>query len=1232
MTGKRFRLYLVILTIVLLILALYAESVYFSDFEYRMRTKKFNKILAAKETLTENCLNSLKLNLDKGEDIGSITRNKLFSIAEKQGIILLEYYDKKLVYWSDNSFDVPPVYDDSLFTKPLIFIQNGWFITKTVQSGGEKIIALLRIRNEFGFANDLVKNGFVNSFDLPENTGLSFNKNNSGFPVFNKAGMWLFSLIYPDVKKPSYFIIAPLVLWSLAFILLILLVFRMVSYLAARGRNFLAVLCGLLIFILIYTLVLFARKPAVFFETEIFSPYRFSLDPFIPSLGHLLIFSILISVFAYQFYRFFPIHPPSSEKPLSAWLFLSFLLSIGATLMLFYHKIFRQLILNSNINFEPFKVLDLSLYSFIGFISIIFLLLVPVFYLLKIFSLSRQLKPVILIISIITSLIVFTVAYLTDSNNYILLVIFYLFIAVSMWLTLKSRIGKFTLTVLFSLLFGLYSMYYIIILSDKKNTENTKVLAVSYSGENDPEAEQLLLDLWPRITKDTILKKMMSVDLPGQGDVDDISQYLHDTYFNGYWGNFNLSVYICRNDYPLDIASEGNLELNCFDFFNEKIRKDGHQLTGTGFCFLDNQGGRSYYTGRLFYKLKNKMTNGLFIDLYSDVDAFQPGYSELLLDKKYLGYIRLKDQSFAKYINGNLVLRTGDFPYDKTDAEYIGKEYDYRIFNKEGFRHILYKNGNITVMISKPVISVVDVLISFAYLFAFILLITNLLLLFINKPVLKAIFNFNFRQKLQISFIGILLFSFISIGIVIAFFSIRQYQSRHLENIKEKINSIYTELENRLSAETHLTSDWRDSDNATLNELLIKLSNVFNTDINLYDKNGFLMATSRPEVFYRDLTSRRLNMVAFLNLKDLTKSEYIQQERIASLQYLSAYVPFYNDADQLLAYLNLPYFRMQSVLAREISNVIVAVINFTLLLIVLTMSFAVIISDRLTSPLRMLSSGLASVELGKKSEHLSYEGHDEIGDMVKQYNLMVDELQESALKLANSEREYAWREMAKQVAHEIKNPLTPMKLNIQQLYKSWKDGIPGFERKLERFTKNQIEYIETLSSIASAFSSFAKMPGANPVEVDLLEQMKTTLELFKNTDNLSFRINWPHQSRIMVFADKEHLNGIFSNLIKNAIQSLPPGREGLIKINLELKGDKVIVSILDNGTGIPEELKKNLFIPNFTTKSSGMGLGLSIVKRYVESANGRVWFESELNKGSVFFVELPVVFTVERLG
>jgi len=280
----------------------------------------------------------------------------------------------------------------------------------------------------------------------------------------------------------------------------------------------------------------------------------------------------------------------------------------------------------------------------------------------------------------------------------------------------------------------------------------------------------------------------------------------------------------------------------------------------------------------------------------------------------------------------------------------------------------------------------------------------------------------------------------------------------------------------------------------------------------------------------------------------------------------------------------------------------------------------------------MLSSRLASVELGKKSEHLSYNGSDEVGDLVRQYNRMVDELEQSAQKLANSEREYAWREMAKQIAHEIKNPLTPMKLNVQQLLKSWTDGVPGFEKKLERFTRNQIEYIDNLSSIASAFSSFAKIPEANPVALDLLEQIRITLELFKNSENITFRVGPPQAENIIINADKEQINSIFSNLIKNGIQSIPSGQQGIIKVQIEKQNGKVLITLSDNGSGIPESLKPKMFTPNFTTKSSGTGLGLSIVKRYVENAGGRIWFESETDKGTLFFIEFPLMKQDESQG
>jgi nitrogen fixation/metabolism regulation signal transduction histidine kinase len=375
-----------------------------------------------------------------------------------------------------------------------------------------------------------------------------------------------------------------------------------------------------------------------------------------------------------------------------------------------------------------------------------------------------------------------------------------------------------------------------------------------------------------------------------------------------------------------------------------------------------------------------------------------------------------------------------------------------------------------------------------------------------------------------------------------------------------------------------------------------------------------------------------MNNQAVNNLSILKKSEYLQTEQVGKMKYISEYVPFYNTENNITAYVNIPYFRMQSILAREISNLIVAVINFTLLLILITMSLAVFISGRLTSPLSMLTGRLASVSLGKKSEHLSYKGNDEIGELVKQYNNMVDELEDSAHKLANSEREYAWREMAKQIAHEIKNPLTPMKLNVQQLLKSWKDKAPGFEDKIETFTKSQVEYIDDLSSIATAFSSFAKLPGTNLAEVNLPDQIKTSLDLFKDAENIEFRVKWPDESKVIIYADKEHVNGIFSNLIKNSIQAIPAGRKGIINVIMKVERDKVLVSVSDNGSGIPSALRNKMFTPNFTTKSSGTGLGLSIVKKYVEEANGRIWFESDSDKGTIFSMELPLKYTVEKPG
>ena len=1224
MKDGRLKISPFILAIALILLAIVTDWIYLSDFEYKFRTRRFNKILKEKEKIMENCLNGMKPILARGETHGSPTENKLFSTAEQNGITILEYIENKLVYWSDTDFDVPRILVDSIYSKPFIFMRNGWFLTKSVRAGNEVIIGLMRIRSDYGLENDIIRNGFVKDFRLPGNTEFSRDRNSSEFQIFAGDGTFLFSLLYPLEKVETSFILIPLLLWGLTFLTLLFLTLHLVKYLVSRDRKITALITCFVILSVIYLLILVVRKPAVLFLTELFSPYRYTMNAFIPSLGHLLVLSILLAVLGYVFYRNLNTNLKLKETDRTGYLVMTMLLVPGALLFALYHVVFSHLIFNSNVNFETYKVLDLNIFSLIGFISLLLLFGVPFMYILKII---KSVKPdtKTFILSALTALIVFPVFFIRDLPDLISSAVFCFLVTLVMWRLRKLEVGTFNRTVIFSLVFGLYSLFLITFLSEKKTQENIKIQLVTYSTENDPTAEHLLLDMWPKIYGDSILKKMMDVELFERNDFDSIYNYLNNIYFSGYWGNFSFNIVPCGRNDTLSVGELNGSFTDCFSFFEKKILTTGDQLTGTGFYFIDNKQGRSNYLGKIYFRYDNNRTNGLFIDLFSDIDVFQPGYSELLLDKKYHSYSRLKDNSFAKYINGEAVLMIGDFPYNNTDAEYVENVADYKAFKADSYDHLLYRNGNVTVVISKPTITAQDIIISFAYLFAFIFIFSNFILFLIRKSTLKAPAEFNFRQKLQLSFISILLFSFTLIGVVIAFLTIKQYKTKHYENIQEKLHSVYNELESRISMEILFTSEWKSSNYNSQDEMLIRLSNIFNTDINLYNLNGYLIATSRPEIFYRSLTSQRINNMASINLGHLKKSEYFQEEKIGNLEYISAYIPFYNADNELLAYLNLPYFRMQSVLAREISDMIVTVINFTLLLIVIAMSLAVFISGRLTSPLTILSSRLASVELGKKSEHLSYNGNDEVGELVRQYNRMVDELEESAQKLANSEREYAWREMAKQIAHEIKNPLTPMKLNVQQLLKSWTDGVPGFEKKLKRFTKNQIEYIDNLSSIASEFSSFAKIPEANPVIVDLLEQIKTTFELFKSSDNIAFRIGFPHDEKVMIYADKEQINSIFSNLIKNGIQSIPPGKEGIIKVNIEKGIDKIVVSVTDNGTGIPESLRKKMFTPNFTTKSSGTGLGLSIVKRYVENAGGRIWYESETNKGSAFFVEFPLM-------
>jgi len=297
--------------------------------------------------------------------------------------------------------------------------------------------------------------------------------------------------------------------------------------------------------------------------------------------------------------------------------------------------------------------------------------------------------------------------------------------------------------------------------------------------------------------------------------------------------------------------------------------------------------------------------------------------------------------------------------------------------------------------------------------------------------------------------------------------------------------------------------------------------------------------------------------------------------------------------------------------------------NVYTFIIVLSIIVILLISNYISRPLRMIKEKLQKLTLGAANEKIEWKGDDEIGKLVDEYNRMAEQLSIKADLLAQSERESAWREMAKQVAHEIKNPLTPMKLSVQYLLRSWNEKDPDWEDRLLRLSETLIQQIDTLSDIATAFSDFAKMPKSNNEKINLDEIIQHAIELYADYENLQINFSYHEDHNFYIYADRTHLLRVFNNLIKNAIQSFEINQNGFIDIDIKEDFGNYSIRIRDNGCGIPEDKKGMIFVPNFTTKSKGTGLGLAMVKNIILSFGGNISFESEEGKGTVFTILLP---------
>lgn len=1220
-------IYLVIAVCIFFVAAIFENGLLSKHPEDRLIENFQNQLVQDENRLDKNLkkISEIILQNDYWTELNTFLIDEGLQI-DGEGVGFLVYVSGELDYWSDRSISFYDSITEFEDLDGLVRLPNGYYLLQRLQVDSIDIVGLQLIKNNFYYENKYLKNNFLEKYNLPADFDINENDIEKLPDIVDKNGDFLFSILpsgkYLCTTQQLYY---PGAIYLIG--LLILLFYFRKEFTDSPAPFFLKLFAlGTTLFI-VYWLHLIFQIPKVFFHLEFFSPEFFSLNNWLPSLGDYLLFALFFFFWMYNFASDLNIQEIHENSKLSRKFVVALLLLFVASLYLLVNYFIQELVINSTLSFSFNKITEISAQSVLGILAVGLFLLAVLFFTIKVNLQAKndfkytQFAILVLAISLFLAL----VQFVSVQKIYFAVLAFFILSANLAIIFSRNYLQKFTLSylIIFVSVTVVYSLIIIYHTTVVKEREQQKLRAVTLVAEHDPAAEVFLAEIQERIRVDERINQLLFANRDSAQFY--LANYLLETYFNSYFRKYIVEIYVCYPESKLVLEGMGDTVL-CFPFFEEMIETQGIEIQGTNFYFMDNMNGRISYTGRLKYSSEAS----IFINIDSDLLFEGIGFPELLIDESMMKPEDYKKFSYAKYYGGELTDKYGDYNYNSYVDSYLemssGDDFsfiadqEYTFKKWDGMEHLIYNTREDNyVIVSRKLFTIVDYLISFPYLFVFYFLSVMVLLLIGSKSLRKRRVNFDLKFKIQAAIISIVFVSLLVVALATIFYNIDRYKTKHRNDLDEKMKSIAEEIDIRLENVNAITpgiQDW-------LDEELTKLSNIFRTDVNIYGNNGQLISSSRFEIYDRGLVSHRINAQAYYEIFGNFQISYFQPEKIGNLSYLSAYRPIVNYQGDYLGIINLPYFIRQDNYSQEISTFIVAFINLYVLLFLASIIVAVFISNQITRPLVVIQENLQKMELGKQNEPILYNRQDEIGSLVKEYNKKVDELAVSAELLARSERESAWREMAKQIAHEIKNPLTPMKLNIQHLQRAKGEG-KEYNEYIERVTATLIEQIDNLSNIATEFSNFAKIPTARNQVFLLAEQLKKVLALFESHESVKIEFDSNGLEDIKVNADREQLSRAILNLVKNGMQSIPEKRKGKIDILLNRREHMAIISVSDNGTGVPVDLRDKLFSPSFTTKSSGMGLGLAIVKNIVENFSGKVWFETVMEKGTTFFVEIPV--------
>ena len=1096
------------------------------------------------------------------------------------------------------------------------------------------LLALIPVRRDYYLENDYLHRGFVDHPNVEKNYAIADLA--TDIPIRNSFGKTLYYLEQKDNTVLTNDWVTNL-LRMLGFLFILFFIHQVVLAISKRWGALWGISILTVTLVIIRTLTYLFPIPVNQRQFELFSPAVYGYNSVFKSLGDLLINAVLffwLAYFARMQINQQQISITTQDKRKRLWIAILLILAM-VVLTFMSGTLIRSLVADSRIPFDVTNFFSLNAYSVVGFIvlcSISMGFFICSQIILRFLDTIPEASFLFRAVVVVVSGLFYLSTQLSNIFEYkfglLCWLIFYLLINHQQ--ILRNRMISGSAMVYWLVIFSASITMVISTQNRTKEHEYRKRIAEKLAWQADPSSEKLLNVAIGGFNNDFWLNNLSRLRM--EDESEKIKDSVINANFSGYLNRYETSFHF----YDADGKPLNGYEDLTYDTLATIFAIQSKKTNINNLRYYETSYDRFSY----IYQREVKDTTGATVALVYMLSNPRRYSSEAMIPTLFkesndFSFERSPLYAYALYHNGELVTYMNDFPFKRTLTvnETAFNEYEFR--DTDGYSELWYKQGrDRLVVITRKSNIFLEAITLFAYLFcAFLFLvgIFNILSILLRSgfrwSYVQKHWQFNIRQQIFTTIIFVSIFSFFIIGAATIIFFINRYNRNNQERLSRTIQVISNEINNKIDVNWINEADYSYADSSgtdNLRNIIYNISEIHNVDVNLYNSSGSLAVSSQPLVYSKGILSRLMDPTAYFNMRALRKIQFVQNERAGGLKYQSIYLPLKNDNRDVVAYINIPYFTSSRDLNQEISNFLVTIINLNAFIFLIAGVIAVFLTNRITESFTWIGEKMREVNLGKHNEEITWTRNDEIGGLVSEYNKMVRKLEQSVADMTRAEREGAWREMARQVAHEIKNPLTPMKLSIQYLQKAIDNNAPNVKELSSGVARTLIEQIEHLAKIASEFSQFANIGTVKNEEFDLHELLYSLISLHRTNENAVF-VWQPVEGKAQIKADKTQINRLFTNLFQNAVEAVPETRKAHIVVREEVKDGWITVSVTDNGEGIPEEMESKIFSPNFTTKSSGTGLGLAMSKGIVEQCKGDIWFKTTAGEGTSFYVRIPLL-------